>query len=64
MLRMWMPFKNLCAELLFGWVESFQKLKTADLFQKSIYDFNCCFFYQLPNHDKKKKQRMEDDSFL
>lgn len=37
----------------FGWAERFQKLKT-DLFQKSTYGINCCF-YQLDNHDQKKE---------
>lgn len=53
MLKMWLPFKKLCTKLLFGWVEGFQKLKTADLFQESTYDFNC-YFDQLPNHEKKE----------
>lgn len=48
-----MPFKKLCTRLLFGWVEGFQKLKTADLFQESTYYFKCYF-----DHDKKGEWRM------
>lgn len=58
---MWLPFKKLCAKLFFCFrlsgakQSTFQKLKTADLFQKGTHDINYCF-YQLANHGKKKEE--------